>query len=372
MAHGVRCDGKKKLQDVVDHLHGTPHAAAMERRTLTRQWASKDKNYPWINTVCSHDPGVVRSLVHMAIDAYNDSKLLTQSAWSWPSRSLAQLHAEQQYKKYGESDVAFTRYEPTPTELHYRDPVHYAEMLHIIGGIEREKLKKDLQSCLRFSVQINGSVDGKQQDKKFVFVRFSKKDDVLSNHVRFISAREVEKHGAAGLFEALVSALESIGLTKQEIKSKCAGITTDGEAANTGRESGLWRRLEQYLGHQTINIWCACHRSDLAMEDVIRSVPELKIWKMNVTAVATFYRSSGLSTKELKKIIPRMKIFPGHHDVRFAQHLIQLCQAVLDNLHGCREHWQAIIDAPSRKYERHEKEKARGFVNLWKPCSHQT
>ena len=36
MAHGVRCDGKKKLQDVVDHLHGTPHAAAMERRTLTR------------------------------------------------------------------------------------------------------------------------------------------------------------------------------------------------------------------------------------------------------------------------------------------------------------------------------------------------
>ena len=122
-------------------------------------------------------------------------------------------------------------------------------MLHIIGGIEREKLKKDLQSCLRFSVQIDGSVDGKQQDKKFMFVRSSKKDDVLSNYVRFISAREVEKRGAAGLFEALVSALESIGLTKQEIKSKCAGITTDGEAANTGRESGLWRRLGQYLGH---------------------------------------------------------------------------------------------------------------------------
>jgi len=88
---------------------------------------------------------------------------------------------------------------------------------------------------------------------------------------------------------------------------------------------------------------------------------------MNVTAVATFYRSSGLRTKELKKVILGMKIFPGHHDVRFAQHLIQLCPAVLDNLHGCREHWQAIIDAPSRNYERHEKEKARGFVNLWKP-----
>ena len=61
-----------------------------------------------------------------------------------------------------------------------------------------------------------------------------------------------------------------------------------------------------------------------------------------------------------------MKIFLGHHDVRFAQHLIQLCQAVLDNVH-----WQAIIDAPSRKYKRHEQEKARGFINLWKACSHQ-
>ena len=183
-----------------------------------------------------------------AVDVYNDSKLLTPAASSWPSRSLAQLHADTQFKIYGntDGDAAFSQFQPTAVDLHYRDPVQYAEMLHIEGDMEREKLKEELQNCL-------GSVDTKQQDKKFVFVR--------------------------------------------------------------------------YVGHPTFNFWCACHRSDLAMEDVIRSVPELKIWNSNVVAVSTYYRTSGLRTKELKSIIPKMKSFPAHHEIRFAQHLIKLCES---------------------------------------------
>ena len=41
LAHVVRCDGKKKIQDIVDHLHGAPHAAALEMKTLSIQWANK-------------------------------------------------------------------------------------------------------------------------------------------------------------------------------------------------------------------------------------------------------------------------------------------------------------------------------------------
>ena len=38
MAQGVRCDGKKKLKDVINHLHGAPHAAAMARAKLKQHW----------------------------------------------------------------------------------------------------------------------------------------------------------------------------------------------------------------------------------------------------------------------------------------------------------------------------------------------
>ena len=72
-----------------------------------------------------------------------------------------------------------------------------------------------------------------------------------------------------------------------------------------------------------------------------------------------YYRTSGFHTKELKSIISKMKSYPAHHEVRFAQYLIQLCETILGNLDGCRVHWQKIVDAPSEEYDRKEKEKAR-------------
>ena len=371
LADGVRCDGKKILQDIVDHLHGATHAAALEMKRLSTQWSNNSMNHPWLRTLKSNDLNVIQTLIHMAVDVYNDSKLLTPAAWSWPSRSLAQLHADTQFKIYGntDGDAAFSQFQPPAVDLHYRDPVHYAEILHIEGDMERERLKEELQNCLRFAVQVDGSVDTKQQDKKFVFVRYNDRASPLSIQTRLVSAKEVEKRGAEGLCDAVISSLKDIGLNDTHIRASYSGVTTDGELANTGRKSGLWARMEEYVGHPTFNFWCACHRSDLAMEDVIRFVPELKIWNSNVVAVSTYYRTSGLRTKELKSRIPKMK---AHHEVRFAQHLIQLCEAVLSNLDGCRLHWQKIVDASSEQYDRKEKDKVRGFLKNWHPSGLQT
>ena len=105
MAQGVRCDGQKKLKDVIDHLHGTPHEAAMKRAKLMQQWNNNVPNYLLLRTMKSNDPAIINTLVHMAVDVFNDSKLLTPFAWSWPSRSLACIHAEEQAKKYTDSKI---------------------------------------------------------------------------------------------------------------------------------------------------------------------------------------------------------------------------------------------------------------------------
>ena len=155
-----------------------------------------------------------------------------------------------------------------------------------------------------------------------MLVRFNSEENPHSIQTRFVSVKQVEKRGAEGLLDAVVSSLMDVGLN-DVIKAKYSGLTTDGESANTGQKSGLWTRMNEYVGHQSFNLWCACHRSDLAMEDPVASVPELTIWKANAVAVAT-YRTSGLRTKELKTLFPRMKSFPAHHEVRFGQHLVQL------------------------------------------------
>ena len=95
-------------------------------------------NHPWLKVLKKENQATVENLIRLAIDVYNDSKLLTPSAWSWPSRSLASLCAEKQIKTFNEngSDTSFSEYEPLPIDLHYRDPVVYAEMLSIIADLE--------------------------------------------------------------------------------------------------------------------------------------------------------------------------------------------------------------------------------------------
>ena len=218
MAQGVRCDGKKKMQDVIDHLHGTSHAAAVERKRVTTLWNLKDDRHPWIKLLKSTDSTVLQTLTRMAVDVYNDSKNLTLAAWSWPSRSLAGLHAEQQLKMYGQEEaVKFSPYKPTSAELHYRDPMHYAEMLNILAKSEKDVLAREIKESICFSIQMDGSVDTKQQDKKFIFFRLNSMADPLQIETRFLSVSEAEERGAKGLFGALVKSLNDLGISKEEI-----------------------------------------------------------------------------------------------------------------------------------------------------------
>lgn len=135
--------------------------------------------------------------------------------------------------------------------------------------------------------------------------------------------------------------------------------------------SGLWARMEQYVEHPAINYWCACHRSDLAMEDVMQAVLELKLWNSQLMGLLTYYHTSGLHTKELGMICPKMRAFPAHHEVRFA-HLIQICEAVLYNLDGCQEHWKKISEAPHGEHDKREISHAKGFSMVWEASSLQT
>ena len=44
--------------------------------------------------------------------------------------------------------------------------------------------------------------------------------------------------------------MQKIGLDDSIIRKKFAGVTTDGESANTGRNTGLWPRLKKLAGRK--------------------------------------------------------------------------------------------------------------------------
>lgn len=105
------------------------------------------------------------------------------------------------------------------------------------------------------------------------------------------------------------------------------------------------------------------------MEDLLKLVPELRVWKSN--ACLTFFRTSKCRTKELKEFAKLIGIqsfeFPSHHDVRFARHLNNVLKAVIRNMPACRKVWSFIVDSRSSDFSKAQKCEASDLLNLWQP-----
>ena len=140
--------------------------------------------------------------------------------------------------------------------------------------------------------------------------------------------------------------------------TKLVGVTTDGESANTARQGGLRRLLTDQVQRGLVTFWCAGHRSDLAIESVVSTVPEFGKWKSNLLGLVRFFRTPR-RMKMLSAQAGNVKQFPWHHDGRFAQHELQLVDAVLNNLTAC------IMLPPESTRDRKEKAEAKWFRKIW-------
>lgn len=240
-------------------------------------------------------------------------------------------------------------------------------MLEIISQMELEKIYDKVNNSICFSIQVDGSLDRSQSDNKFVCVGWIEPEGALNT--AFLGIVQPEQIGARGLLETVRTSVNRGKLERQKIVS----VTTDGEKANTGRLGGLWKLLEEDLNRKILTIWCNCHRSDLALEDLINSVPELHIWKTNVLECATYFRTSKNRTKDLHNFAGLIGIksleFPQHHEIRFAEHLNTLLKAVIRNMPACRKVWHSIVN--SSDSTKATKCKASDLLNLWAPHSLQ-
>ena len=206
-------------------------------------------------------------------------------------------------------------------------------------------------------MQIDGSCDRQMLDHKFVSGRMANSDSSVTSV--FVVMHSPEKNGALGLLEAVNKTLDLTGGKD----TKLVGVTTDGESANTGRHGGLWRLLADQVQRGLATFWCAAHRSEIAIESVVSTVPELGIWKSNLVGLVRFFRTPR-RMKMLSAQAGNVKQFPWHHDVRFAQHELQLVDAVLNNLPACINVWEQM-QAPESTSDRKEKAEANGFLRIW-------
>ena len=210
---------------------------------------------------------LISNLIRMAIDVYNDSMIKTLSACSWPSRCLAQQHAEKQVSQYRDNglDCPFTPFEPSDGSLRYKNPTYYSEMLNVVSSLEQERVTTFLKQADCFSLQVDKSVDKYNVESLFITARYFDREYELK--VAFLGEAHSELRGAEGMLKAMSDMFISQGLM-QVLQDNLVSLTTDGEAANTGSKTGLWKRLKDKLGRGFLTFWCVAHRSDLALKNL--------------------------------------------------------------------------------------------------------
>ena len=149
IARGVRTDCSDKLERVIDNMTSEPHMAATSKKKMDEAWEGCTTSHPWLRALTAYNKTVFAMLLRMGVDVYNDCLIETVSARSWPMRSLACLasnHLLAAVRQNG-ADVEFVPFTPASSDLHYRDPNYYKQMLDVIYELEKVRLSQMFNRC---------------------------------------------------------------------------------------------------------------------------------------------------------------------------------------------------------------------------------
>jgi hypothetical protein len=295
---------------------------------------------------------------------YNDAKRATLSAWSWPSREVAHLlgcNAEQSLSRGAEIDNVS---EITNCSLQYLLPQTHADLLDCIVTADKVTLKQKVLDALAISIRADGSVDRTQVDNVHVMAKLVTADGLCENI--FLGFEEPKTRGATGYCSAIMEAT-SFTVSWKDFFPKVTSIVTDGASINVGERSGMWKRLQEMRDNSVdktvrsvplLKIWCTVHRTSLAWKDVCSSVTELHTLLLDLTGLASYFRQSGIRTRELHETAKSngFPVFtmPKYFEVRWTEFTHALCHAVIGS-------WRAIVT-----YLKNSEDKdAAGFLAKW-------
>ena len=78
------------------HHISPAHLACVEAKQNKELYEANDaQHHPWLNVIVKMDKQLLQHMNQVILDVYNDAKIGTLSAWSWPSRFQTQCFAEQ-------------------------------------------------------------------------------------------------------------------------------------------------------------------------------------------------------------------------------------------------------------------------------------
>ena len=231
------CGVLYRTRTVENHNQTDYHKAALKSNKL--QALPHEKIYektPMGIMISNANEKLANKMGTLMLQAYNDAKKLTLSAYSWPSRVVAAQIASEFIFNDEQREVKL--------DLQYISPAYHRELLQVVVDSHRQTLANTIKEALASSLSCDGSVDRTQVEKIFTMLKIIDKD--ADKKLLFVGAKEPEKTGAAGCLNTLKdSCIETEAGMEFSIIQEISSIVNDGTNMNSGERDGLWVLLEK-------------------------------------------------------------------------------------------------------------------------------
>lgn len=274
---------------------------------------------------------------HM-ITVFNDAKKITLSAWSWPSRIVADKMAA-----FFELN-GFCMPQTQLIDLNYCNPTHHADLLNSIVESDFENLKSKIQNALAISLRLDGSVDRTQKHNVYVMANIVDKD--TSNYNIFIGF-DIPEDGTAAALHQILKVIVAKIMPWEEFFKLVSSIVADGEPINQAKYKGLCARLKNERWRSGIalpffSIWCIAHRINLAWKSISDKNMLVANLIQDANSLSSFFHLSAERTQSLKEIAADMNFgnilrFPSYFSIRWTEFTYDMFYAVMRN-------WRATVE----------------------------
>ena len=129
-----------RAQTIKEHLLSKVHQECLKVDRLNKLSAvQKSQQVPLLKMLSSQRQKLANKIGSLIIHEYNDTKCLTASAFSWPSKVVAGKMAH----LFNYNDP-FTPYNPTDFDLQYIRPPVVKELLRTIACADLPQIKKEM------------------------------------------------------------------------------------------------------------------------------------------------------------------------------------------------------------------------------------
>ena len=193
------------------------------------------------------------------------------------------------------------------------------------------------------SVTSDGATDASIIEQEIVFVRYSSKGEPVA---KFAGLRQPVSPDVTSLFQAIMEALEDVGLNKEELEKKLVGFGCDGASAMGGKKGGVSAYLTR-LQPSCITVHCFAHRLELAFKDAVKENRLYDNCIVLLMGLYYFYQSLKQSFLSLKQ----SSLMPARvGGTRWAGHMVLAIENFVKGYPAIRAQLEICITQKLRKH----------------------